>query len=74
MVLVLGLAPIPATSKDCPDHLLAGGVVRGNVEQVAGGTELHTAELVDQGLEGCPREERADDVRVDDIRKGVALL
>ena len=35
---------------------------------------LHIAELVDQGLAGCPREERADDIRVDDIRKGVALL
>ena len=29
---------------------------------------------MDQGLAGCPREECADDVRVDDIRKGVALL
>ena len=29
---------------------------------------------MDQGLTGCPREECADDVHVDDIRKGVALL
>ena len=34
----------------------------------------HTAELVDQGLVDCPSEERVDDVRIDDIRKGVALL
>jgi len=27
---------------------------------------------MDQGLIGCPEEERADDVYVDDIRKGVA--
>ena len=74
MVLVLGLAPIPTVAKDRPNRLLTGGVVRGDVEQVAGGTGLHTAELVDQGLAGCPREERADDVHVDDIRKGVALL
>ena len=74
MVLALGLAPIPATAKDRSDRLLAGGVVRGDVEQVTGGTGFHTAELVDQGLTHCPREEHADDVRVDDIRKGVALL
>ena len=49
-------------------------MVRGDVEQVVGGMGLHTAELVDQGLAGCPREERAGDVHVDDIRKGVALL
>ena len=29
---------------------------------------------MDQGLIGCPREECANDVRVDNIRKGVALL
>ena len=49
-------------------------MVRGDVEQVAGGMGLHTAELVGQGLAGCLREERVDDVRVDDIKKGVALL
>ena len=37
-----------------------------------GGLGLQTAELVDQGLAGCPREEHADDVHVNDIRKGVA--
>ena len=74
MVLVLGLAPVPTAVEDCPHRLLAGDMVRGDVEQVAGGTGLHTAELMDQGLTGCPREEHADDVRIDDIRKGVALL
>ena len=47
-------------------------MVRGDVEQVAGGTGLQTAELVDQGLIGCLGEESADDVRINDIRKGVA--
>ena len=36
--------------------------------------ELQAAKLMDQGLAGCPEEECADDVRVDDIRKGVAPL
>ena len=35
---------------------------------------LQAAKLVDQGLVGRPREECADDVRVDDIREGVASL
>ena len=72
LVLMLGLAPASATAKDCSDHLLAGGMVRGDVEQVTGGMGLQTAKLVDQGLTGCPEEERADDVRVNDIRKRVA--
>ena len=74
MVLALGLAPVLATAKDRFDCLLIGGVVLGDVKQVAGGTGLHIAELVDQGLTGCPREERADDVCINDIRKGVAPL
>ena len=74
LVLVLGLAPIPTAAKDRFDHLLVGGVVRGDVEQVMGGTGLQTAELMDQGLTGCAKEERTDDICVDDIRKGVALL
>ena len=74
LVLALGHAPVPIAAEDRLDHLLAGGVVRGDVEQVMGGTGLHTAELVDQGLASCLREEHADDVHVDDIRKGVALL
>ena len=74
LVLVLGLALVPTTTEDRPDRLLTGGMVHGVVEQVTDGMGLHTAELVDQGLTGCPREKRIDDVRVDDIRKGVAPL
>ena len=74
MVLALGLAFVPAFEEDRPDRFLTGGVVRGDVEQVAGGLGLPTAKLVDQGLAGCPREERVDDIHVDDIRQGVALL
>ena len=72
MVLALGLALVSATAKDRSDHLLAGGMVRGDIEQVAGSSGLQTAKLVDQGLTGCPREERTDNVRINDIRKGVA--
>ena len=74
MVCALGLAFVPAPVEDCPDHLLAGGVVSGDVEQVTGGTRLQTSKLVDQGLVGRPREECADDIRIDDIREGVASL
>ena len=74
MVLALVLAPIPTAAEDRPDRLLARGVVHGDVEQVVGGTGLQASKLVDQGLAGHPREECADDVRVDDIRKVVAPL
>ena len=74
MVLAIGLTLVLASIEDRSDHLLAGGVVRGDIEQVVGGTGLQTAKLMDQGLISCPREECADDVRVDDIRKGVALF
>ena len=74
MVLALGLALLPASVEDRSDRLLAGGMVCDDVEQVAGGTRLQTPKLVDQGLAGCPREECADDVRIDDIREGVASL
>jgi len=72
LVLALGLALVPTSTKDRSNCLLIGGVVHGDVEQVAGGTGLQRAELVDQRLTGCPREERTDDVCVNDIRKGVA--
>ena len=39
-ILTLGLAFVPATVEDCPDRLLAGGMVCGDVEQVTGGTGL----------------------------------
>ena len=74
MVLALGLALVLTTTKDCLTCLLTEGVVCGNVEQTVGGTGLHTAELVDEGLAGCPGEEQADDVHVDKIRKGVAMF
>ena len=74
MVLALSLAPVPTAAEDRPDRLLTGGVVCGDVKQVASGTGLQTAELMDQGLVGCPGEERTDDVHVDDIRKLVAPL
>ena len=64
MVLMLGLALVLASTKDCSDRLLTGSVVHG--------MGLQIAELVDQGLTGCPGEERANDVYVDDIRKVVA--
>ena len=40
LVLMLGLALVPASVEDCSDCLLARGVVRGDVEQVTGGTGL----------------------------------
>ena len=74
LVLALGLALVSATAKDHSDRLLTGGMVRGDVEQDIGGSGLQTAKLVDQGLVGCLRKEHADDVHIDDIRKGVAPL
>ena len=74
MVLVLGLALFLASVEYCSDRLLTGGMVHGYIEQVMGGTGLQIVEFLDQGLTSCPREERADDVCVNDIRKGVALL
>ena len=74
LILALGLALVLAFVEDRSDRLLGGGVVCGDVKQVTGGTGLQTVELVDQGVAGCPREERTNDVRVDDIKKGVTLL
>ena len=74
MILTLGLGLVLASVKDRSDRLLDRGMVRGDIVQVVGGPRLQTAKLVDQRLIGCPREERADDVCVDDIREGVALL
>ena len=72
MVLALGLALVLASAEDRSDHLLTRGMVCGNVEQVAGGTGLQIANLVDHGLTGCPRKEHTDDVHINDIRKKVA--
>ena len=74
LVLTLGLALVSASIEGRSDCLLARGMVRGDVEQVAGGTGLQATKLVDQRLTGCPGEECANDVHVDDIRKGVAPL
>ena len=40
LILTLGLAFVLASIEDHSYRLLAGGVVRGNVEQVAGGSGL----------------------------------
>ena len=72
LILALGLDFVLASIEDRSNHLLVGGMVRGDVEQVAGGMGLRAAKLVDQGLTGCPREECTNDVRVNDIREGVA--
>ena len=40
LVRTLGLAFVSASVEDCSDHLLIGGMVSGDVEQVAGGTRL----------------------------------
>ena len=40
LVLALVLALVPTSIEDCSDCLLIGGVIRGDVEQVTGGTGL----------------------------------
>ena len=40
LILAFGLALVPASVEDRSDHLLAGGVVRSDVEQVMGGLGL----------------------------------
>ena len=47
LILMLGLAFFPASIEDYSDHLLTGGMVRGDVEQVVGGTRLQVAKLMD---------------------------
>ena len=49
-------------------------MVCGDAEQVAGGSWLQAAKLVDQRLVVCPGMECADDICVDDIGEGVASL
>jgi hypothetical protein len=63
----LGLSHGPTISEDCPDRLLAGGVVHGNVQELTGGARLSTAELMDEGLAGGPGEEHADDVCINHV-------
>ena len=71
---MLGLAFVLTSAEDRSNYLLARGVVSGDVEQVTSGTRLQASKLVDQGLVDCLGEECVDDVRVDDIREGVASL
>ena len=47
LVLALGLGLVPASTKDLFDCLLTRGVVRGDIKQVTGGSELLVAKLVD---------------------------
>ena len=47
MVLTLGLSLVPASIEDCFDRLLARGMVCDDIEQVAGGSGLQAAKLVD---------------------------
>ena len=74
MVRALGLAFVLPPIEDRFDCLLIRGVVSGDTEQVAVGTGLQVAKLVDQRLAGRPGEECADDVHIDDIKEGVASL
>jgi hypothetical protein len=74
LVLPLGLAFGPSIGEDRPDGLLAEGVVRGDVQELAGGARLPAAELVNEGLAGGPREVRANDIYVDDVKEGIASL
>jgi hypothetical protein len=71
----LGLNLLSLTiSEDRPNHILTGGMVHGNIQELAGGARLLAAELVNEGLEGGPREERADGVCFDDVRERIAFL
>jgi hypothetical protein len=49
-------------------------VVRGDVQELAGGARLPGAKLVNEGLASGPREKRTNNVSVDDIRERIALL
>jgi hypothetical protein len=49
-------------------------MVRGDIQELTGGARLSTAEHVNEGLAGGPREEHADDVCVDDVKERIALL
>ena len=47
LILTLGLAFVLTSVEDHSNCLLTGGVVRGDVEQVAGGMGLQAAKLMD---------------------------
>jgi hypothetical protein len=48
-------------------------VVHGDIQELVGDARLSTAELVNEGLAGGPREEHADNVCIDDVGERVAL-
>jgi hypothetical protein len=73
LLRTLGLSHGLAIGEDRPDHLLAGGMVRGDVQELMGGARLSIAELVNEGLAGGPSQVCANDIYIDDVRQRVAL-
>jgi hypothetical protein len=67
LLCTLGLSHGPTIGEDCPDRLLAGGVVRGDVQELTGGAWLSTTELMNEGPAGGPDEERTGNVCINDI-------
>jgi hypothetical protein len=57
-----------------PDHLLARGMLGGNVEKLLNSLWLVTAELMPQGSPVCVRPERRDDFAVTDFGELMTLL
>jgi hypothetical protein len=49
-------------------------MVLGNVQELAGGALLPAAELVNEGLAGGPREERVDNICINDVKERIAWL
>jgi hypothetical protein len=70
----LSIAFGPTVGEDHPDRLVAGGVVRGDVQELASGARLPAAKLVNDGLAGGPKEDCTDDICINDVREGIALL
>jgi hypothetical protein len=46
----------------------------GDVEEPLGGPQTFPPQLMDQGLVGSPRQERADDVGISDVGQLIALF
>ena len=57
LILAFGLTFVLTSVEDRSNRLIAGAMVSGDVEQVAGATGLQASKLMDQGLSSCPREE-----------------
>jgi hypothetical protein len=62
LLRTFGLSHGLATGEDCPDCLLAGGMVCGDVLEITSGEWLSTAELVNEGIAGGPNQECTNDV------------